>query len=1143
MSFKENKEPSLWYKDAIIYQLHVRSFADSDDDGVGDFQGLTERLDYLQDLGVSAIWLLPFYPSPLRDEGYDIADYTNIHPMYGNLDDFRAFLEAAHQRDLRVITELVINHTSDQHPWFQRARRAPPDSPWRNYYVWSDTPERYKETRIIFKDFEYSNWAWDPIARAYYWHRFYAHQPDLNFENPDVQQEVFRVCDFWLNLGVDGLRLDAVPYLYEQEGTNCENLPETHQFLKRLRRHVDANFAGRMLLAEANQWPEDAVAYFGEGDECHMAFHFPVMPRMFIAIRMQDRFPIVETLHHTPPIPENSQWALFLRNHDELTLEMVTAEERSFMYRVYARNPRARINLGIRRRLAPLLQNDRKQIELLNGLLFSMPGTPVIYYGDEIGMGDNIYLGDRDGVRTPMQWSPDRNAGFSRANAQRIFLPVIIDPAYHFEAINVEAQQSNPHSLLRWMKHLIAMRKRHQAFSRGSVQFLAPHNQKVLAFIRQHADEHILVVANLSQSVQCTELDLSAFRGMQPVELFGQTVFPPIGDLPYFLTLGPNAFYWLVLQAARGRSPLAMGPADEQLATITVAQHWSTLFSKGRAQATLTELLPRYLRRQHWFVGKERAIRSVEVVESVPLPYESPSGYMLLTQVEYTEGDTEMYALSFTYAAGETAARLLADYPEMIAAHLHTEETGETGIIYDALENRDFALLLLESIAQHRSFKGTAGEIMAFPVRSFALRAEITSREPPAQASEDKQRLAMDGDSVAERPIATDGAADPPVSISDHSNTTLLYERRFTLKCFRRIEAGVNPDLEIGRFFTERISPARAPLLLGALEYRQKNSEPVTLAVLQTFVANQGTAWQHTQEALRGYIERVLARPAAASLLPVPRQHVLSLARMDVSPLAAELIAPYLEVARLLGQRTAEMHVALAQESDDPGFVPEPFSDFFQRPYYHSMIGLMDRDFQALRQQLEYLPEDVQEDARRVIAHEQDVRRFFQPFRDRKMTGMRIRCHGNYHLRNVLRTDDDFTIIDFDGLATLSLEERRSKASPLRDVSSMLRSFHYATYEALFAQEAQGLIRTADIATRVSWMRFWYVWVSALFLKGYLETIGQSPLLLQTDEEFQVLLDAYLLERTFHELSYELSHRRDWVKIPLRGILQLLASQ
>jgi maltose alpha-D-glucosyltransferase/alpha-amylase len=556
----------LWYKDALIYELHVRAFYDSDGDGSGDFRGLMEKLPYLQELGINAIWLLPFYPSPMRDDGYDIADYTDVNPMYGTVTDLHQFIKDAHRRGIRVINELVCNHTSDQHPWFQRARRARPGTAARDYYVWSDTNQRYTDARIIFKDFEVSNWTWDHQAGAYYWHRFYSHQPDLNYDNPKVKDSVLKALDFWLDSGIDGVRLDAIPYLFEREGTNCENLPETHQFLKEMRRHVDSNYSNRMLLAEANQWPEDAVAYFGEGDECHMSFHFPLMPRLFMSIRMEDRFPIIDILAQTPSIPDNSQWALFLRNHDELTLEMVTDEERDYMYRAYTQDRAARINLGIRRRLAPLLGNDRKRIELMNGLLFSLPGTPVIYYGDEIGMGDNIFLGDRNGVRTPMQWSADRNAGFSRANRQRLYLPIVTDPEYHYESVNVEAQSQNPHSLLSWMKRLIALRKRHRAFGRGTLELLRPENRKVLAFVRAYESEQILCVANLSRFLQVLELDLSKWKGMVPVELFGATELPTIGDTPYFLTLGPHSFYWFSLQP---RAAAAL-PADWGLAAAVL---------------------------------------------------------------------------------------------------------------------------------------------------------------------------------------------------------------------------------------------------------------------------------------------------------------------------------------------------------------------------------------------------------------------------------------------------------------------------------------------------------------------------------------------------------------------------------------------
>ncbi|NJN67230.1 MAG: maltose alpha-D-glucosyltransferase [Chloroflexaceae bacterium] len=1173
----------LWYKDALIYQLHVRSFADSDDDGVGDFQGLTEKLDYLQDLGVTAIWLLPFYPSPLRDDGYDIANYTDVHPMYGTLDDFRAFLDKAHQHDLRVITELVINHTSMDHPWFQRARRAPPDSSARSFYMWSDTPDRYQEARIIFKDFEFSNWAWDPVARAYYWHRFYSHQPDLNFDNPDVQEEIFKILDFWLGMGVDGLRLDAIPYLYAREGTNSENLPETHTFLKKLRAYADAHYADRMFLAEANQWPEDAVAYFGDGDECHMAFHFPLMPRMFIAIRMEDRFPITETLNHTPAIPQVSQWALFLRNHDELTLEMVTAEERSFMYRVYARNPRARVNLGIRRRLAPLLQNDRRQIELLNSLLFSLPGTPVIYYGDEIGMGDNIYLGDRDGVRTPMQWSHERNAGFSRANPQRIYLPVIIDPEYHYEAVNVETQQHNPYSLLHWTRQLIATRKTSRAFSRGSLQFLAPDNQKVLAFLRHdqgpdrrdrdqdrepdELDEPVLVVANLSRFVQSVELDLAAFAGRTPVEMSGQTRFPPIGELPYFLTMGPYGFYWFVLEhqpePLRQTVPV---PWKERVPTLTIAEDWTTVFSSGWARARLAEILPDYLKQRRWFGGKHRTIQRLRILETIPIPILIPTptpvgassdmpsvGYVTLVQVEYPEGDQEAYVLPLTFASGEQAAHIEETRSQVIATRLRFEKTGEAGILYDALRDTHFAVSLLESIAQHRTFRGSAGEIMTYPTRSFLSVSEARIGEvsphiptedvsfapspppaPPTEAAEE---------TPGNTSLAPTTTSTSPVATADQSSTTVVYGEAWTLKCFRRVETGVNPELEIGRFLTEKVSPARTLMVHGAIEYVQKNTPPITLGVLHAGVANQGTAWHDTQNQLLPYIERVLAHAPFEQALPLPAGHLLDLASGAVPSLAQRLIGPYLDTARLLGQRTAELHMALSQETDDPNFVPEPFTDFFQRPFYHTMIGLMDRTVRMLQKQLDYVPPEVREDARRVLAHEPGLRSHFQPFRDRKITAMRIRCHGNYHLEQILCTGEDFVITDFEGDSSRSLDERRIKVSPLRDVASMLRSFHYAVALALQPPAIRPHAHSAEAVSRpirLSWVHFWWQWVSVAFLQTYLENLREAPLLLQTREETQVLLDAYLLEHSFYELGYELHHRPEQAEVPLQGIGHIL---
>jgi maltose alpha-D-glucosyltransferase / alpha-amylase len=537
----------LWYKDAILYEVHVRAFKDSNGDGIGDFAGLVEQLDYIEELGVTMLWLLPFYPSPLRDDGYDISDYTNVHPSYGTLDDFKFFLDEAHRRGLRVLTELVVNHTSDQHPWFKEARQSR-DNPRRAWYVWSDTPELYSSARIIFTDTEQSNWAWDAGSKSYYWHRFFSHQPDLNYDNPAVREEVWNVMKFWLEQGVDGFRLDAVPYLVEREGTSCENLPETHEVLKFLRRRLDEHYPGRFLLAEANQWPSDVRAYFGDGDECHMAFHFPLMPRMFMAVRLEDRKPVIEILEKTPDIPGTCQWGIFLRNHDELTLEMVTDEERDYLYDEYARDSTMRLNIGIRRRLSPLMENDRRRTELLNAMLLSLPGSPIIYYGDEIGMGDNIYLGDRNGVRTPMQWSGGWNAGFSTADPERLYLPLISNPLYGYQALNVVSQRRSFHSQFSWMKRVIQIRKSTRVFSRGTLNFLNPANHRVLAYVRELGQEKVLAVNNLSDSAQAVELDLRRFQGLIPIEMFGGNLFPRIDIRPYPMTLGPYQFFWFKLR-------------------------------------------------------------------------------------------------------------------------------------------------------------------------------------------------------------------------------------------------------------------------------------------------------------------------------------------------------------------------------------------------------------------------------------------------------------------------------------------------------------------------------------------------------------------------------------------------------------------
>jgi maltose alpha-D-glucosyltransferase/alpha-amylase len=1100
----------LWYKDAVIYQLHVRAYCDGNADGVGDFAGLVTRLDYLQDLGVTAVWLLPFYPSPLRDDGYDIADYTGVHPLYGNLADFKLFLREAHRRGLRVITELVINHTSDQHAWFQKARRSPPGSPARDFYVWSDTPDRYREARIIFKDFETSNWTWDPVARAYYWHRFYGHQPDLNFDNPAVHKAVLDVLDFWLKMGIDGLRLDAVPYLYEREGTNCENLPETHDFLRKLRRHIEEHFPGRMLLAEANQWPEDAVAYFGAGDECHMAFHFPVMPRLFMAIRMEDRFPVLDILNQTPPIPETAQWAMFLRNHDELTLEMVTDEDRDYMYRTYAQDPQARINLGIRRRLAPLLENHRGKIELMNGLLFSLPGTPVVYYGDEIGMGDNIYLGDRNGVRTPMQWNAERNAGFSKANPQRLYFPLIIDPAYHYEAVNVEAQQHNPYSLLWWFKRLIALRKQYRAFGRGSLEFLAPDNGKVLAFVRRHEEERILVVANLSRLMQHVELDLSAFRGLVPVEMLGRTALPAIGDRPYSLTLGPYAFYWLSVEPQRHAAFVAPPEERPPLPLLEVAGEWQAVL-QGPSRQALEEVLPGYLRHCGWFREKARQTEAAMILETVPLVNHASAGHIVLVQVEYTEESPETYVLPMAFAAGPKAEEVQGQLPQSVIARLRVRRAADgdgaaavDGVLYDPLGERDFSRTLLESIARRRQFKRSGGEITATRTKAF----------PPLPAS--------------------GGLPEPSLARADHHNALVFFDDRFVLKAFRRVEEGTNPELQIARFLTERAGFGHTPPLLGALEYRRSWGEPLTLAVLYGFVPNQGDGWRLTLDALGRYYEQALAGPNRE--LPLPRQGFLDLIHQEVPEMAREMIGSHLEAARLLGQRTGELHLALASGADDPAFAPEPFSTLYQRSLYQTVRAQGRRALDLLRKRLQDLPERVQRDGPHLLALEPELLKRIGRIREQKINARRTRCHGDYHLAQVLWTGKDWALIDLEGDPSRPFGVRRLKRSPLRDASSMVRSFHYAALCAL----TQGPIRPEDQAVLEPWARFWHQWVATTFLKAYLETAAQGQFLPTSREELDVVLDFYLLKRAINELQYELTYHPDRVRVPLQGLLHLL---
>lgn len=1112
------EDDPLWYKDAIIYELHVRAFYDSNADGIGDFRGLTEKLDYLQDLGVTALWLLPFYPSPLRDDGYDIADYRSVHEAYGTLNDFRRFLREAHKRGMRVITELVINHTSDEHPWFRKARHARPGTRTRDYYVWSETADRYQDARIIFQDFEVSNWSWDREAEAYYWHRFYSHQPDLNFENPSVRRAVLGVLDFWLRAGVDGFRLDAIPYLHEAEGTNCENLPETHEFLKQLRSQVDDNFDNRLLLAEANQWPEDAAEYFGNGDECHMNFHFPLMPRLFMAIQQEDRFPIVDILEQTPEIPDSAQWAIFLRNHDELTLEMVTDEERDYMYRVYAHESEAKINLGIRRRLAPLLQNNRRKIELMNGLLFSLPGTPVLYYGDEIGMGDNYYLGDRHGVRTPMQWSGDRNAGFSDANPQRLYLPPIVDPEYNYTAVNVETQQANPSSLLWWMKRLIALRKHSRAFGRGTLEFLQAENRKVLAYVRCYEDERILVIANLSRFTQNTRIDLSDFKGATPVEVFGRTEFPRITENPYFFTLGSHAFYWFALESREAERPLGLTPAI-RYEPLAVAGGWDNIL-RGKTRNHLELLLSEYMRPRRWFRGKAKRIRSLEIVDELAIRFDTDSrAYLTLVRFSYIDGESETYVLPLTYTGKpERVDQLLEEAPHAAVTRLRPGDAPDSeGLLYDAMIEPDFSQALLGLMTgRRRRVRGVGGRIVAATTSEY--------REIVAEYD--------------------DGHDQPQARVLnvEQSNTSVAFGDRLLLKLYRRLDEGESLDFEVGRFLARR-GFEHTPRIAGAIQYHTDGREPATLALLQEYIPNEGDAWDFTLDSLGRYFEQVLARGGTAPDTFVSADALIERATGDEIPdPVRELLGAYLESAGLIGRRTAKMHTVLAGAPEAPDFAAEPFSALYQRSLYQSMRNLTGQVFPELGRYRARLEEPIREPANRVFRERDAVLGRFRSLVGNKIDTVRIRCHGDYHLGQLLYTGNNFVITDFEGEPARPLSERRLKRSPLRDVAGMLRSFHYAAYTSLFVQEAHGVAREDEIAAIEPWARFWYGWASTEFLRNYLQLARPAGLLPDHPEKLSILLDAYLLEKAVYEVGYEINNRPDWLIIPLHGILQLLES-
>jgi maltose alpha-D-glucosyltransferase/alpha-amylase len=1100
----------LWYKDAVIYQAHVKSFFDNNNDGIGDFQGLTQKLDYLQSLGVTCIWLLPFFPSPLKDDGYDIADYTSVHPSYGTIADFKAFVDAAHQRGLRVLIELVVNHTSDQHPWFERARHAPAGSPERNFYVWSDTDTKFPETRIIFTDTEKSNWAYDQVAKQYYWHRFFSHQPDLNHNNPAVVDAVIDVMKFWLELGVDALRLDAVPYLCVREGTNNENLPETHAVLKRIRRELDAAYQGRMLLAEANQWPADVRDYFGDGDECHMAFHFPLMPRMFMALRQEDRHAITEILNQTPDLPDSCQWALFLRNHDELTLEMVTDEERDYMYQVYAADPQTRINVGIRRRLAPLVENSRRRIELLNMLLFSMPGTPIVYYGDELGMGDNVYLGDRNGVRTPMQWSGDRNGGFSRADTARLFAPPIVDPVYGYQAINVEALERSPFSLLNWMKRLIALRRQHRVFGRGSLEFVSCSNRKVIAYLRRDADETVLVLANLSRSLQPVDVDLSACAGLIPVEMLGMTEFPRVApDRPSFFTLGPYAAHWfsLVTQPLQVTQTLTQRDGEshpslaEDLPALLVGVNWETVFDSGTRQVLERQALIPYLRRQRWFASKSRSIRDAKFSDWVMLRGGATPAFLTIVTVSYTQGEPENYVVPLALVVGDDARKATTETPGLVLARI----TGaRKGTIVDGLTDDNVCDRLLDLADGESQLHGARATMRG--VRT------------------------MDFDIAGTRRWTRAGF--------DQSNSVAFVNDRYVLKLFRRIEPGPNPEFEIGQALTAA-GFTRAPLLTGALLYERPNVEAGTLGVVQGAVTHQGSGWTFTIDELRRYFERVSARIGRGDgeSMTADAQESSRHAAGEPPPFFVATERWYLTAARTLGRRTAELHLTLAN-APGPAFEPEPLDAKTLRAFAAHAVAHAESVLDILEHARDGLPEGSRPGAAIVLEQRAALLAQLRDAEQLRDGGQRIRVHGDYHLGQVLRTEEDFVILDFEGEPARTLEERRAKHSPLKDVAGMLRSFDYASAAALLTFGQSSSAGTERLAP---WAEVWQRWVSRAFLEAYRETMSGSRVL-PPAASFDTMLQALIVDKTFYELRYELNSRPEWAHIPLSALAALASS-
>ena len=1077
-----------WYRDAVIYQVHVKSFFDSNDDGIGDFRGLIGKLDYIADLGVDTVWVLPFYPSPRRDDGYDIAEYRGVHADYGDMGDARDFIAEAHKRGLRVITELVINHTSDQHLWFQRARHAKPGSAARDFYVWSDTDQKYTETRIIFCDTEKSNWTWDPVANAYFWHRFYSHQPDLNFDNPAVLKAVIGVMRHWLDLGVDGLRLDAVPYLIERDGTSNENLPETHQILKMIRKVIDEEYPNRMLLAEANMWPEDVQEYFGgsAADECHMAFHFPLMPRMYMAIAQEDRFPIIDIMRQTPDIPEHCQWAIFLRNHDELTLEMVTDRERDYLWATYATERRARLNLGIRRRLAPLLERDRRRIELMNSLLLSMPGTPVIYYGDEIGMGDNIHLGDRDGVRTPMQWTPDRNGGFSRADPERMVLPALQGSLYGFEVVNVESQSRDPHSLLNWMRRMLAVRRRHQSFGRGAIRFLRPTNRKILAYLRCHQGETLLCVANLSRAAQAVELDLSSFAGRTPVELLGGTTFPPIGQLSYLLTLPPYGFYWFSISSDERLQIVGERPPEALPELVTfVLRDGPAEILDGRLRGILEgEVLPAYLPMRRWFAAKDRALVSAHVAYAAPLPGSDVA--MAEIDVQLGNGEHERYTLPVGIVWDEPT---LAALPQQLAL-ARVRRGRRIGYLTDAF--------VVDALARQVIAHLHSGVPVPTP------QGELHFRATPALA-------------------ALNLADDAPIQwlSAEQSNSSLTINDQAVIKLVRRVAPGVHPETEMTRYLTQQGYANTAPLL-GDVVRVDEHGDEYTLMIVQGYLYNEGDAWRWVTDYLQRHVNE------------------FSIGSQDSSDGIESVVQRYAAFTGNIGQRLAELHQILAQPTDDADFAPEPAQPDDFALWADDTAQQLGAALDLLSARNEW-PDDATRTRADVLVSQRDaILQAVRRVASLRGHALRTRIHGDFHLGQVLVSKGDSYIIDFEGEPKRALAERRRKTTPLRDVAGLLRSLDYAV------ASVAGLDLRSDAARPVDASRDraqgllarFAAEGEAAFMARYREVSRASATPIASSEVADALLDLFVLHKAAYEVGYEAANRPGWIGLPVRGLSQ-----